>query len=457
MTRIVLIVSLVFVSFLSNAQVVNWKVENGWVQCGKSSFTNIFVVGFYGIPGYSLNKMTEAKERTVFPNNRKSYDKVAEVANLLYSQSGYWKNYFGKKTKMIGTSEFPYLLKKKYEHTKYGDLSSYYLMNDLVKKNNEGSLSIFIDQIVQRVSFENGNYENVIWSPFDEVASGYKGWAWPTEVTETVYKRIKKANPNQLVFLNLLGGGIGNSFLFQEKYKKENRKLPFNPPFEKNAKIRGGKNLKELHVNHQGNPIFETVNGKKQLRKISNIGFEKEWTENIESTARGYRNSADIFGFNSYKSFYENPRLAGVTVDAIKGGAGKETPVWLFFDVSGHARPKNTSQADYSKSIRAQIYISIIHGASGVLFWSANGKSADQFNFLLPTIVELKKYQLYFSGKTIDSKTVGEIQYVVKANEVTGKKILIAINTNRSKSFVFSCRYSVNIDLNPLQIFIKEF
>lgn len=412
----------------------------------------------WGIPGYSFNKLSVKEEKKKYPQNVSRYKNVIRKFNLFYIQSGYDKGYMNDVTKMVGSAEFSWIFEN--EYLGKGKNPSYRMMrsieSDINNKKFSNTIKKSIEVALDGIDESSSDY---IWAPFDEVASGLQYWCWPSKMTDIVYSEIKKKNPNKLVYIDLLGsdGGLGNSFLFEDYYKKKYGRLPIEPPFKKIYKKNITDNtLLNFHFNYEGNSVFEYKNGKRTNIFIKESMLSEYWYQNVKKTAFGYRNSGDIFGVNSYSIMYENPEIAGITIDTIKDGIGKDTPVWIFFDSNGYAKPGNISDQNYVKNLKCQIYTSIVHEASGVLFWSDLNKNPIVFNLLLDVVDELIINEKIIKFKTLEQKVIDDIHYLIKINP-NGDKYLIAVNTNTSKNVLFMNNYTKKSLFQPLEVYVSKF
>lgn len=455
------LIFLFITSFVTKAQVSKWSVKNGWVV--KSNPNNakeekFFAIGLWSVPGYTFNKLSEDEESRKFPNNKEQFLKKIKDFNLFYIQSEYGKQYMNHVIKMGGTSEFTWFLQNEYLDNKEGDYASYYMMRKLEseQENNSPKLQKTIKTTIDYTLKEIGTSRDFIWAPFDEIATGYKSWAWPTKVTDMIYQKIKERTPNKLVYIDLLGSSslIANSFLFEQDYKNKYGKLPQNPPFSILKRQSKKRTLNDFYVNHNGEAVIQCIDGRWQIDRMTLLSFYRNCFENLKKTAQGYKNSGDIFGINSFQYMYNNPALAGITVDAIKAGIGENAPVWLFFDSNGYAKPSGEPTTSYIHNIKCQIYTSIVHGATGVLFWSDLGKSDEVFNALLPIISELKGYEQILFLDTVKQGVKGDIHYVIKEDN-ENRKYIIAVNTSDKKVY-FSTKNIKRTLFEPMEVKVNK-
>lgn len=445
---------------IATAQESKWSTKNGWVMKTNpvsKKDEKFFAIGLWGVPGYTFNRLSVSEENKKYTQNRNQFQNKIKHFNLFYIQSEFGKQYMNSVMKMGGTSEFSWFLQNEYSDSKYGSYVGYYLMRKLEqeKESNSTRLKKTINSAIDYTIREVKDSKDFLWAPFDEIATGYQSWAWPVSVTDMVYDEIKKRTPNKLVFIDLLGSSslIANSYLFEQNYKEKYGKLPQNPPFNALRHQSGNKSLNDFYVNHEGNQTMVLRNGEWQINRMTTRAFNNNWYENLKKTAQGYKNSGDIFGINSFQHLYKDPALAGLTVDAIKAGIGEDTPVWLFFDSNGYAKLSHDSNASYVKKIKCQMYTSIVHGATGVLFWSDLEKNDAVFRTLLPVIDELRSFEYILYMDTIEKNVDGNIHYMIKQGN--NKKYIIAVNASDKNSY-FSIRNVKRKLFKPYEVIISE-
>jgi hypothetical protein len=171
----------------------------------------------------------------------------------------------------------------------------------------------------------------------------------------------------------------------------------------------------------------------------------------VYQAAMAYSNCSDILSVNSYYEFYKYPYIAGLVVDAIKEACGKEKPVWLFFDGGAHRKPHHISQEEYINSMRCQVYCSIVHGASGVLFWSQSSTHEDYWQLVYDLASELGKNSFIYKSQVIESGQYLDIHFRFWKND-DGNEYFIGVNTNQEKSINFDHKKTKKIKLRPLEV-----
>lgn len=451
--KLIFVITFITSTLISIAQTTKWTTKDGWVMrmgVNDKNYEKFFAIGIWQIPNYNFNQLTLTEESKKFPKNRKEFINNTSDFNLSYFQSGYNKSYMSNMIGMVGTSELDWVLKNTYN--KDNKKNSYYFMRELENNLNSSRFKKTVNEGIDIVTkhFKSFDY---IWALFDEIANGYENWNWPTVVTDSIYAEIKKRTPDKLVYIDLIGslGGVGNTFLFEQHYKKSHKFLPKDPPFNF---LTNNNKYNSSHIDFQvdfnGTQIFDK-NG-----KIRSNNIDKQiWYENIKRTASGYKNSGDIFGINAYDIAFESPDIIGLTVDAIKEGTSKNTPVWIFFDSNGYAKPLTQSITDYINNVKCQIYTSLVHEATGLLFYNDTNKSDKVFKAILPLINELNRNKHILYLNTVEKNVRGDIHYIVKENS-NKSRYLIAVNTNKNDAVFFVNNFSKKKYFLPLEVYISK-
>lgn len=406
-----LILFLIFLITIPVFSQSEWSVENGWViryDIMKREKDYFFAVGLWGIPEYKFTPNNKIDSPEIYRKNKVVFDNYTELFNLVYSHCGYSKEYMNNKIIVSGNSEFPWYIRK-YMNTIEGNSnnqtnSKYVNMPFLEEQVNRGLLNAEIVDAIDLIksSHRKNRINNYIWSPIDEVSS------WPPNLIESIYKQIKSSINKPLVYIDLTGNGKSRSF-------NNKHKLP-------------------IESNHY------------------DLTFDDEWYQNVKQIANEYRNGGDVFGINSYRDFFQKPKLAGITIDAIKDGVGNDIPVWLWFDSAAYGKPNNIKLDDYIKNVKCQIYTSIIHGASGVMFWTDTNKESKVFISILPIIEDINNLIPIIKSRTLEKNSNGDLHYMIK--EYKNKKIAIISNTNKDKSIYIT--YPFYMQLEPLQVYVSK-
>jgi hypothetical protein len=254
-----------------------------------------------------------------------------------------------------------------------------------------------------------------------------------------------------------MGVGRGNTFLFEQRYLESHDALPPNPPYEllsKEAREYKAKPLLGFRQAYDGLPLYDFKDDQYSYRDYDIETLKRIWYENIRLSAAGYRSSGDVFGINAFRDFYRYPILAGITVDAIKAGISEKTAVWLYFDGNGYAKAPSAAPEDYVKNVKCQIYTSIIHGATGILFWNDRSKTPAVFDALRPVIEELKDNVRLISLRTVERKVEDDLHFVIK-QAGNGKRYVIATNTSKSHEAALTIPKVRSMVLRPLEVYIS--
>ena len=179
--------------------------------------------------------------------------------------------------------------------------------------------------------------------------------------------------------------------------------------------------------------------------------------ENIKAYAEAYKGNGNVFGINAFRDFYAHPVLAGTTVDGIRAGLGEaHIPIWLFFDGNGYAKPGNITMDDYVNEVRCQMFTSIIHGATGVLFWNDRSKNAEAWDALQPILEEINSNLGIFKLKTLEKRIKDDMHILIKKDS-KGQKYIIASNTNKTENISLNVENVKKNILAPLEVYISTF
>lgn len=435
----------------------SWTVKDRWVMRKSpqsKKHEKFFAVGLWNMPGYTLNAMES--NPSLYRKEALSYLNQTSLYNLVYMPSGDVQDRY-KRVEVTGAEGFYYALTA-YQNTVPGvDIKhpeSDYAKRQFVKNTvNEPTFVNLIDSLIHATIRQNGNAD-YIWAPIDEIVNGGGGaWSWHPTIGEQIYKRIKKQAKNTLVFTDLMGNGKANTHLFELEYLKQHKQMPQTPPYEalgSDAKIMKERPLLGFAKTYDGRPLY--VNGTAYYVDYDIETLKELFYENIKLCAKNYSGCGDVFGINAFIDFNTYPVLAGVTVDAIKAGTGKDTPVWLFFDGNGYAKPANLSTNDFIKVLKSQIYTAIIHGATGILFWNDRTESPDVFNALEKVVKELEDNFPIFFMKTIASEANNNLHYMIKGDKKA--KYLIASNTHKTEAVELDIPQISKRTLAPLEVII---
>lgn len=455
---------LFYAPFSLKAQQSAWSSDNdGWIlrkAPGSKKYEKFFAIGLWNVPGYTFIKTNE-------PDNEKSNAKLflekTKNYNMTFVGEGYKKDYMNGIIQFISSVNFPNTLKSyldKVPSINSDKVASSYLRAQYIKKaieEKDPKLNQALDSMINHLCQVNAN-NDYAWAPIDEIAQGGSAgsWNWPSNVGDIVRERIKNRVKNGLIHTDLVGVGRGNSYLFEQLYLKTHDKLPDYPPMEmlsKEARECVKNPLLGFRVAYDGSPVYEFNNGEYRYKDYDFETLKRMWFENIKICAAGFKNSGDVFGINAFRDFGAYPVLSGISVDAIKAGIGPNIPVWLYFDGNGYAKSPNVSTEDYVKNVKCQMYTSIVHGATGILFWNDRSKKPEVFDAIAPIIKEMNDNVKIFTLKTLETKIDNDVHYVIKKKD-NKHKYVIATNTSLTKTLPINIKGSDKKSLNPLEVYI---
>ena len=438
-----------------------WRTgKDGWVlrkAPGEKHYEKFFAVGLWNIPGYTKSAMEE--DAALYRRNASPYLSQSSNYNAVYLSPGS-DPVAGKRIEVTGSIAFHEALKA-YQTTIPGISNGkdrdyqarQYMKNHAGSRDFTDMLDKAIDNVIR--SSQAGDH---IWAPIDEITGGGagSGWGWSPEVGEKIRERIHKREPHTLIYTDLVGISRGNTFLFEQLYLKNHKAMPHDVPYEalgQGAKILPERPLLGFVQAYDGSPVY--VNGTADYTDYDLPTLRRFFYENLKISARHFRKCSDVFGINSFIDCNTYPVLAGIAVDGIKAGAGKDTPVWIFFDGNGYAQPSHQNAAAFVQNLKCQIYTSIIHGATGIMFWNDRSLSPDVFNALEPVIEEVQQYAGHlFKAPTIACSYEGDIHYIIKETS-DGSRTIIAANTHPQTPATLSYG-SLHHQMKPYEVFIQK-
>lgn len=456
--KALILITIILFSVGLSAQQSSWKTnKDGWIMRkspNSKKYEKFFAIGLWNVPGYTTEAMENAP--ISYRENAKKYLNNTSLYNIVYMSPGKEKDIHDR-VEITGSIAFYEFLKEYGNNildiTKGAD--SDYAKRQYIKNNvNNPEFVKALDSTIQHTIDLNGSVDH-IWAPIDEIVNGGGGggWCWHPDLGEKIKERIKKKEKNTLIYTDLMGMGRGNTYLFEKNYLKTNKSMPTTPPYEmlgNEAKIMEARPLLGFFQAFDGKPVY--INGTASYTEYDLETLKILFYENIKLCAKDYKGCGDVFGINAFIDFNTHPVLAGVTVDAIKAGIGNDTPVWLFFDGNGYAKPSGMSATNFVNLLKCQIYTSIIHGATGVLFWNDRSKSPDVFNALEPIIEELANNKDLFYLNSVTKKFSGNLHYMIKKDG--DKKYIIASNTSKTEPVELNISGIEKRNLAPLEVFI---
>lgn len=438
---------------------LEWKYDDGWVlQKGLSgdTFEKFFAIGTWHVPGYTFTDSVESDEQQYQQNALLFRERTAPI-NMVFMTPGLQKDYMSEKTHIL--NPFSPMLHKYLDQVPGlpdGKDKDYHRSQYMKKIVDSPEFEEYLDAEIQKI-LETLPNDQYIYSHIDEIAlGGVSKWAVPPSMGAKINERVKHHDPNALVFVDLLGHCKGSTYLFEEKYLQTHDSLPKDPPYELIDPGALGCEIPLLgfYQAHNGLPVYQFNEGKYSYTEYDFDTLKSVWYENTRLIASGYKGSGDVFGINAFRDYFAYPVLSGITVDALREGLGPDTPIWIYFDGNGYAKPANITPEEYIRIVKCQIYTSIIHGATGILFWNDWSKTPEVFDALLPMLGELNDNLSVVKMKTIDKKADNNLHIMIKKDGK--KKYIIASNTSKTDNLPLNIPGIQKETLSPLEVYISE-
>lgn len=441
------------------AQKFVWKANNdGWVlskKTGSYKYERFFAIGTWHVPGYEFTDSLHADEQS-YQENAALFRKKSEPFNMLFVTPGYEKDYMSEKIHILNpVSPMLHGYIDKFSELPKGDDKDYYRSRFIKENVNNPEFENYLDSEIKKI-LETLPNDKYMYSHIDEIAlGGVSKWAVPPVVGAKINERVKKQDKNSLVFVDLLGHCKGSTYFFEQRYQEKYGSLPEDPPYElidpeaRKCKIP----LLGFAQAYNGNPVYQFSNGEYSYTDYDFETLKSVWYENTRLVAQAYKNCGDVFGINAFRDFLAYPELSGITVDALKAGLGSKIPVWIYFDGNGYAKPSTMTEQDYIQSVKCQIYTSVIHGATGILFWNDWRKTPEVFDALLPMLKELNENLHIIKLETKDRKIDNDLHIMIKENE-KGQKYIIASNTSKTDVISFDIPGKNKKELLPLEVYV---
>lgn len=465
-TKLTVVFLVVFILFwiqpsILTAQQSSWKTDkDGWVLRKKpdsKTYERFFPICLWNIPGYTRTKSTNPDSIKL---NNELFFKKTKYYNMKFAGSDQPKGVETGLIPFISQPNFPAVFRNyldKIPSINADPVASPYLRSQYIRKDiNNPKLREALDSMINQLCEKNSN-NDYGWAPIDEIIqAGAAGkWNWPANLGDIIYDRIKAKQKDALVFQDLMGIGRGNSYLFEQLYLQTHSSLPDYPPMEllsKEARECVKNPLLGFRMAYDGSPVYEFKNGDYRYKEYDFETLKRLWFENVKRCSAGFKNSGNVLGINAFRDFFAYPILSGITVDAMKAGAGKEMPIWLYFDGNGYAKEPDYPAADYLKSMKCQMYTSIVHGATGVLFWNDKSKPTDVFDGLSPILKEMNDNVKIFILKTLETKVNNDLHYMIKGDKK--HKYIIATNTSKTETLPINISGVSKKSLKPLEVYI---
>lgn len=444
-------------------------VEEGWHYRKTNGVREkFFPICAWHVPGYNPeNNKYDPTDRT----DADIFKTQARNLNMVFTHHPVQRDFLSENDKILIASmpyQFTWLYMSKLPSASKGKERGYY-RNQYLKKavNDEKFIKELDNAIKKHVNNDFPNAERA-YAPFDEVAQHFHidDYYIPYVYGDKVCERLKKFDPNAIIFVDLAGNGKGSSFFFEKRYLEKHATMPVDPPYDAvsdSAKAyamwakdkENGQPLKVFYEGYDGRQRYEFKSDSYTATPYTTEELRSFHYENIKAYAEAYKGNGNAFGINAFRDFYADPILAGISVDAIRAGLGDPTiPIWLYFDGNGYAKSSDMSTQVYVQHIKCQMYTSIIHGATGVFFWNDRSKTPEIWNALQPILNEMQEHIEIFKLKTLEKKSNDHMHFIIKKN-AKGQKYIIASNTSRTDAVKLIFPNIKKESLDPLEVYIS--
>lgn len=439
---------------------LEWQYEEGWAyEKGFSgrTFEKFFAIGTWHVPGYVFTDSAEVDEQAYQKNAALFRERMAPL-NMVFMTPGLEKAYMSEKIHIL--NPFSPMLHKFLDQAAGlpdGKDKDYYRNRRMEKIVDSPEFESYLDAEIKKLLEKLPN-DKYIYSHIDEIAlGGVSKWTIPPAIGAKITERLKLQDKNALVFVDLLGHARGSSYLFEKLYLQTHDALPPDPPYE--AATPGARAcdlpLLGFYQAYNGLPVYQFHDGKYGYAEYGFDTLQSIWFENIRIIAEGYKDCGDVFGINAFRDFNTYPILAGITMDALQAGLGKEVPVWLYFDGNGYAKPAHVSPEAYIELVKCQIYTSVVHGATGILFWNDWRKTPEVYDALLPMLAELNGHLEVIKLNAIHKTIDGDLHVAIKQDK-KGQKYIIATNTHKTESLPLNIPDAQKKTLAPLEVYVSK-
>lgn len=437
------------------SQQSSWRTEKGWVMKkapGCKKYKRFFAIGIWNVPGYNKIAMEDAGDD--YRESTRPFFNGTKLYNMVFMNPGK-PGFPNHRIEIMGSIPF-YKTLKAFQKSLPGlavDKDWQYKARNYLREHPDDSRFVsMMDSSILDIRKRCSNTDHV-WAQIDEIVQGGSGgdWSWYPEIGEQIAKRIKKQEKNTLIYTDLMGMPRGNSYLFALNYFKTHKTMPKEPPYEILPKVKRH-NLNAFAQSYDGTPVY--IDGTFDYTPLDSARLIDAIYTNIKLCSKDYKQCGDVFGVNVFMDTNRYPILSGISVDAIKEGVGEDRPVWIFFDGNGYAVPDGESVPFFIKNLKCQMYTSLIHGATGVMFWNDREKSTDIFNGLNKVVAEMTARENVLKMDTEKKSWNGDLHYMIKKN---GKlRYLIASNTNKKQNKILHLPGMKSLNLRPLDVmFIK--
>lgn len=439
-----------------------WKQSDGWALKKAEQgdkYEKFFAIGSWHLPGYTFPNTNIQEEPQQYDNDSTLFVERSAPFNMIFLAARQYRDYMSDKIAIL--NPFSWVL--------YNFLDKVPELQDKNDISRDYRRSQYMKEIVESPDFENYletrvkaivkqfPHENYIFSHIDELAlGGINRWAVPPVMGAKINSTLKEVSSDALMFVDLVGHCKGSSYLFEQNYLRDHDELPDEPPYEliDSAALSCEIPLLGFSQAYNGKPVYKFEDGKYSYVQYEFDELQAIWQENAKLLATGYRESGDIFTINAFRDYFAYPQLAGITVDALKEALGSEIPIWIYFDGNGYAKPEDMSPEEYVEMVKCQIYTSIIHGATGILFWNDWKKTAEVFDLLLPMLEELKEQLPIVKMKTVRSEWDENLHLMIKKSG--RKRWIIATNTSKTEHLPLNLPKLKKETLEPMETFIAE-
>lgn len=435
----------------------HWHIDNGWVYRNGEKF---FAIGIWGIPKYQFI-FSRIDSDSVNISNFKDANKAF---NLIYVHYGREKRYMENSLLFTGWGVLRWRFTKGFngldsfmpDKDSDGILNFYemkFIKNHLVSYYNSYIKKSVVENIISH--FKNFEY---IWYLADEPNSGGDGWCWYPSIIRSFNESVKSVTDSSLTFVDLGGSISGDRYTYEQNYiRKFGHALDSLAIGTNTDSLQGDPSyIRSYDYAFDGTSVFKYDSLKNRWTRRPIALFRNKYYANIYQTATGYCSTADVMGLNCYADFFHYPEAANIAVTAIKNACGEEKPVWIYFDGAGYKKPRSMSNKEYIKLVKCQIYISILSGATGVLFWSTKDTENSYWILLKKLANELNINSLIFKSEILRRGHQGPVFYSIYVSKA-GQKTIIAANSHKNEEFQFGIASEINITLKPLEVKILNF